>query len=117
MALPKVDMLGVLPPELRLKIYSYVFSTGDEGLIVLRAMPRGDWAGDMGLPPYGVLLQDPQYDRYRRRRNIRGVWSDHVEEAFQKGDTSPCTYRPKVDQLPASFTMDCHLSTQIQRVP
>ncbi len=42
MALPKVDMLGFLPPELRLKIYSYVFSTGDEELIVLRAMRRGE---------------------------------------------------------------------------
>ena len=36
MALPTVDMLSVLIPELRFQIYSYVFSTGDEGPIVKR---------------------------------------------------------------------------------
>lgn len=92
MALPTVDRLSVLPPELRLQIYSYVFSTEDEGLIVLRTTRRGDWAGDMGLPPYAILLQDPRYDHYRRRRSIRDKWPDSIEDAFQKGDTRLCSY-------------------------
>lgn len=83
-ALPTVDMLSVLPSELRLQIYSYLFSTEDEGLIVLRTTRRGDWAGDMGLPAYAILLQDPQYDSSRNRRCIRDKWPDPIEEAFHK---------------------------------
>ena len=82
-------MLNTLPPELRFQIYSYVFSTQDEGFIGLRTTQRGDWAGDMGLPPYPILLQDPRYKRYRRRSSIRGKWPDSVEEAFHKGGTNP----------------------------
>lgn len=104
-------MLSVLPPELRLRIYCYVFSTRDEGLIVLRATGRGDWAGDMGLPSYAMLLQDPYYERYRRRSSIRGKWPDPVEEAFHKGDTDPYFLHSGANQLPASFAMDCQLST------
>ena len=85
--LPSVDMLDVLPLELRYKIYSYVFSTRDEGLIVLRVMRRGDWNTDLGLAPYPILLQDPGYDHYRRKPKNRGVWTDPVEEAFHKGGT------------------------------
>lgn len=88
MALLNVDVLSVLPPELRLRIYSYVFLTAD-GPIMLRAARRGDWAGDMGLPPYAILLRDPRYDRYRRKRSSRNTWPDPVEEAFQKGGTTP----------------------------
>ena len=103
-------MLSFLPLELRFHIFSYVFSTEDEGLIVLRATQRGDWAGDMGLPSYANLLQDPQYDRYRRRRRVRDVWPDSLEEAFHKGKTNPRPRLSEADQLPASFAMDCRLS-------
>ena len=80
-------MLDVLPPELRFKIYSYVFSTEDEGLIVLRVMRRRDCATHLGLAPYFYLLQDPEYRRYRRNPKNRGVWMDPVEEVFHKGGT------------------------------
>lgn len=89
MALPRVDLLRALPSELRIRIYTYIFSTADEGLIVLRAMRRGDWASDMGLPPYATLLQDPRDGLYRDRRRIRDKWPGPVEEAFHKGDASP----------------------------
>ena len=92
MALPAVDMLSVLPLELRLQIYSYVFSTEDEGLIGLRMTRKGDWAGDMGLPPYVILLHDPRYDRYRRRCGVRDVWPDSIQDAFYKGDTRHCSH-------------------------
>lgn len=96
MALLIVDMLSVLPSELRLQIYSYLFSTEDEGLIVLRTTRRGDWAGDMGLPAYAILLQDPQYDSSRNRRCIRDTWPDPIEEAFHKGDNRPYSYCVKL---------------------
>ena len=83
----QVDMLDVLPPELRFKIYSYVFPTEDEGLIVLRVMRREGWLTGLGLAPYLSLLQDPRYKRYRRKPKNRGVWADLVEEAFHKGGT------------------------------
>ena len=79
-------MLSILPPELRSQIYSYVFSTEDGDLIVLRALPRGDLAGDMGLPSYSRLLQYPEYHRYRDKRKFGGKWPDLVEEIFHKGD-------------------------------
>ncbi|CAD6589615.1 MAG: hypothetical protein ASARMPREDX12_003904 [Alectoria sarmentosa] len=82
MALPGVGLLSALLPELRIRIYTYVFSTADEGLIVLRALRRGDWASDMGLPPYAILLQDPRYRLYRDKRRIRDIWPGPVEEAF-----------------------------------
>ena len=85
--LPSADMLHVLPPELRFKIYSYVFSTEDEGVIVLRVMRKGDWVSDLGLAPYPILLQDPRYNRYRGRPKNRGIWTDPIEEAFHKGGT------------------------------
>ncbi len=80
-----LDMFSVLPPELCFQIYSYVFSTEDAGLIVLRAAPKEVWAGHMGLVPYSRLLQDPQYDHYRGRPRTRAKWPDPVEEAFHKG--------------------------------
>ena len=110
-SLPKVKMLSVLSLELHFQIFSYVFSTEDEGLIMLRATQRGDWASDMGLPPYATLLQDPRYDDYRSRRRVRDVWPDPVEEAFHKGVMTPCPRLSRADQLPASFTMDYSLST------
>lgn len=81
-------MLSILPPELRSQIYSYVFSTEDGDSIVLRALPRGDVAGDMGLPSYSRLLQDPEgeYYKYRDKRKSGGKWPDTVEEAFHKGN-------------------------------
>ena len=82
-----LDMLNTLPPELRSQLYPYVFSTRDEGRIVLQAMWKGDWAGDMGLPPYATLLHNPRYDRYRRRRKTPDKWPSFVEEAFHKRDT------------------------------
>ena len=88
MALPGVGLLSALLPELRIRIYTYVFSTADEGLIVLRALRRGDWASDMGLPPYAILLQDPRYRLYRDKRRIRDIWPGPVEEAFHTGDAS-----------------------------
>ena len=103
-------MLSVLSLELRFQIFSYVFSTEDEGLIVLRATQRGDWASDMGLPPYATLLQDPRYGKYRSRRRVREVWPDPVEEAFHKGGMTPGPGLSSADQLPASFAMDCSLS-------
>ena len=84
-----VDMLNILPPELRSQIYSYVFSTSDEGLIVLRAARGGDWAGDMGLPAFTVLLQNSRYRCHRRKPNTQEKWPNLVEEAFHKGDTKP----------------------------
>ena len=81
-------MLDVLPPELRFKIYSYVFSTKDEGLIVLRVMRGGDWVTHLGLAPYPILLQDPEYVRYRCKPKKRDVWTDPVEEVFHKGGIS-----------------------------
>ena len=84
-------MLSILPPELRFRVYSYSFSTEDEGLIVLRAMQRGDWAGDIGLPSYANIRQHPQYDCYRRRGSIRNRWPDSVEDAFHKGGNNPCS--------------------------
>lgn len=82
-------MLSVLSLELRFQIFSYVFSTEDEGLIALRVTQRGDWASDMGLPPYATLLEDPQYHKSRNRRRVRDVWPDPVEEAFHKGGMTP----------------------------
>lgn len=82
-------MLSVLPLELRSQIYSYVFSNGDDGLIMLRATQRTNWAGDMGVAPYPILLQDPRYCHHRRKRKTLDTWPDDVEEAFHKGDTNP----------------------------
>lgn len=82
-------MLSLLPPELRSQIYSYVFSSEDEEYIVLRAAPRDDFAGAMGLPPRAKLLQDPRYNHYHRRTSTRGRWPDAVEEVFHKGDPIP----------------------------
>lgn len=81
-------MLSVLSLELRSQIYSYVFSNGDDGLIVRRATQRMDWGGDMGVAPYQILLQDPRYCHHRRKRKTRDMWPDDVEEAFHKGDTN-----------------------------
>ena len=109
-------MLSALPLELRFRIFSYVLSTEDEGLIVVRATRRGDWATVMGLPPYATLLHDSQYNRYRGRRDARNKWPDLIEEAFHKGDVTPCSWFPRTDPLPVSSTMDCSLSTKAERV-
>ena len=81
-------MLSVLPPELPSQIYSYVFSNGDDGLIVLCATQRMDWGGDMGIAPYPILLQDPRYCHHRRKRKTRHTWPDDVGGTFHKGDTN-----------------------------
>lgn len=99
-------MLSILPPEIRSKIYSYVFSTEDEGLIVLWVTQRKDLAGDMALVPYAILFQDPRYDRYRRRPKYQDKWPTHKEEAYYKGDAVSSATKVKADRFAASFTMD-----------
>lgn len=64
---------------------------------MLRATERGDWASDMGLPSYAMLLQDPHYERYRRRSSIRGKWPDPVEEAFHKALRWTASYQHRLN--------------------
>ena len=99
-------MLSILPPEIRSKIYSHVFSTEDEGLVMLRVTQRKDLAGNMALAPYAILFQDPRYDRYRRRPKYQDKWPTHKEEAYYKGDAVSSATKVKADRLAASFTMD-----------
>lgn len=80
--------LGSLPPEIRSKIYSFVFNTEQGGLISLRVEKNGDWANDSEIPPVPYLRLDPRYTAYRRKvalKKVASVWPDYMEDVFFQG--------------------------------
>ena len=77
----------LLPFELRLIIYSFMFFVDLEALEQLQA--DRVWIRDHGLPPHAACLQEEAYLKYRRHpkhREAQAQWPDRVEEAFFKGD-------------------------------
>lgn len=84
MAVP-VDRFSLLPAELRLRIYTFVFSPNGE-LITLQINHsfRGKTVSGSGL----VLLVRNEKYYARRRPGPLGTWPDHVEEAFWRGTIS-----------------------------
>lgn len=86
-------MLDSLPPEIRSRIYSFLFPNAKGGLVSLLVEKKRDWADQLGLPPFAVLRRDPRYVAYRQKCNDtkRGsdVWPDHVEDAFWQGMHRP----------------------------
>ena len=83
------DQLGILPPELRLCVYSHLlFGDGEEGMTI--CIGQKQFTGDKYLSNDSVsailaLCEDQFYDKWRRGRQSWSRWSGGVDEAFFQG--------------------------------
>lgn len=80
-----VDSLRILPPELRLCIYSYLLSGDGDDTVRIRHRQNARDGDRFAEDPCAVLALpgDPVYVAHRRNPNRH--WPDEVEEVFFQG--------------------------------
>ena len=87
-----IDRILLLPRELRLHIYSFVYCIDYDSLKDLRDYLH--YTVDHQIPPRAFLLKEPLYIEYRQQCHdfktddeswSRLRWPDDLEEAFLRG--------------------------------